>query len=138
MSTLAGLPCLTLGWTTTGGSSPRTSLISVTSCSAVRWLESGTKRSDTLTLPVGGGSVCSQTFRTTSSAPCSAASVAAHVNALRLPGDPSTPTTTVFQALTMLSSRAQLHGLWGWLDASGGIGKGRDLGEQTASRTCRP
>jgi hypothetical protein len=37
--------------------------------------------------------------------PCSAASVAAQVSAFRLPGDSSTPTTTVFQVLNMVSSR---------------------------------
>src|SRR5918912_474839 len=72
--------------------------------SAVRWLGSGTYLSDTLTLPAGGSSVCSHTFRTTNSAPCSAASAAAQVNALRLPGDPSTPTTMVFHSLTVVSS----------------------------------
>jgi len=37
------------------------------SSSAVRWLSSGTYRYDTLTLPAGGISVCSQTFSTTRS-----------------------------------------------------------------------
>src|SRR5215218_6681556 len=71
--------------------------------SAVRWLGSGTNRSDTLTLPAGGSSVCSHTFTTTRSAPCSAASAAAQVSAVRLPGDPSTPTTMVFHSLTVVS-----------------------------------
>src|SRR3954454_20141038 len=72
--------------------------------SAVRWLGSGTYRSDTLTLPAGGSRVCSHTLRTSRSAPWSAASAAAQVKALRLPGDPSTPTTMVFHSLTVVSS----------------------------------
>src|SRR3954453_13166522 len=55
-------------------------------------------------LPAGGSNVCSHTFSTTRSAPCSAASAAAHVSAVRLPGDPSTPTTMVFHPLTVASS----------------------------------
>src|SRR5256885_3154655 len=78
--------------------------MSCTRSSAVRWLGSGTYLSDTLTLPAGGSSVCSHTFNTIKSAPCSAASAAAQVNALRLPGDPSTPTTMVFHLLTVASS----------------------------------
>src|SRR5215212_8661081 len=104
MSTFAGLPCITRGWTSTGGSSPSSSLMTWISSSAVRWLSSGTYRSDTLTLPAGGISVCSQTFSTTRSDPWSRASAAAQVKAVRLPGDPSTPTTMVFHCLTVVSS----------------------------------
>src|SRR5919112_2068789 len=56
------------------------------------------------TPPTAGGSARSHTFRTTRSAPCSAASAAAHVSALRLPRDPSTPTRTVFHVATAASS----------------------------------
>ena len=68
--------------TSTGGSSPSTFVISWRKSSGVRWLGSGTYLSDTLTLPVGGGMVCSQAFTTTRSARWSEASAAAHARAL--------------------------------------------------------
>src|SRR3954452_15924409 len=49
--------------------------------------------------------MCSHTFITTRSAAWCEASAAAQVNAVRLPGDPSTPTTMVFHCLTVASSR---------------------------------
>src|SRR4051794_37679339 len=116
MSTWAATPCLTRGWTSTGGSSPSTSLISRRRSSGVCWLGSGTLLSETLGLPAGGSSVCSQTFTTTRSAWWSTASAAAHARALWLLADPSTPTRTVFHLCTLDSSPDVARG--------GGCGRG--------------
>src|SRR5256885_1903185 len=77
--------------------------MTVSKASVARWLGSGSGLSGTPPLPIGGSSVCSHTVSTTKSAPRSAASAAAQVNAVRLGGDPSTPTTMVFHLLTVVS-----------------------------------
>src|SRR3954454_1544491 len=104
MSTSAGRPCFTRGWARTAGFSPSSSLITWARYSPAALPASETPTGGTLGPPAGVSKGCSHTFRTIRSAPWSAASAAAQDNALRLPRDPSTPTRTVFQVFTVVSS----------------------------------
>src|SRR3954454_13349536 len=104
MSTSAGRPCFTRGWARTAGFSPSSSLITWTRYSPAARPASGTSTGGTLGPPAGVSNGCPHPFRTIRSAPWSAASAAAQDNALRLPRDPSTPTRTVFQVFTVVSS----------------------------------